>query len=236
VGRPFGRDDASAKRWIKERVATSLCLAPSDGPLFGIVSRLVHQKGMDLVAEVAPEIVGRGGQIAILGIGDPETEDMLGAVVRNHRDHVAMLNGFNEPMAHRIMAASDFYLMPSRFEPCGLSQLHALRYGSLPIAHATGGLIDTIEDGVTGYLFDTFSAESFTGAVERAFETFVDERRLATMRRNAMSRSFDWTGPAGDYLKLYGRLTGKPVLRVARRKPATALSPDLRAASLMSML
>ena len=237
VGRPFGSDDTTAKRWIKERVSTSLCLAPSDGPLFGIVSRLVHQKGMDLVAEVAPEIVSRGGQIAILGIGDPETEEMLGAVVRNHRDHVAMLNGFNEPMAHRIMAASDFYLMPSRFEPCGLSQLHAQRYGSLPVAHATGGLVDTVEDGTTGFLFEGFSAEAFTGAIERAFETFVDERELARMRRAAMSRTFDWSGPALDYIRLYAKLTGKPALRVARSTVAgTALSPDMRAASCMSML
>ena len=108
---------------------------------------------MDLVAEVAPEIVRRGGQIAILGIGDPETEELLHAVVRNHRDHIALLSGFNEPMAHRIMAGSDFYLMPSRFEPCGLSQLHAQRYGSIPVAHATGGLVDTVEDGETGFLF-----------------------------------------------------------------------------------
>jgi starch synthase len=236
IGRAFGPDDPSPKAWVKERVRTSLCLPESEGPLFGIVSRLVHQKGMDLVAEVAPEIVRRGGQIAILGIGDPQTEEMLGDVVRNHRDNVAMLNGFNEPMAHRIMAASDFYLMPSRFEPCGLSQLHALRYGSLPVAHATGGLIDTIEDGETGFLFEEFAADSFIGAIARAFDTFADPAELTRMQRAAMSRSFDWTRPAVDYLRLYCRLTGKPMLRVARRSPATALSPDLRAASIMSML
>jgi starch synthase len=188
------------------------------------------------VAEVASEIVGRGGQIAILGIGDPALEGMLGDAVRNHRDHVAMLNGFNEPMAHRIIAASDFYLMPSRFEPCGLSQIHAQRYGSLPIAHATGGLVDTIEDGETGFLFADFTAESFTEAIERAFETFVDERSLARMRRAAMSRSFDWSAPSVDYVRLYARLTGKPALRVAHRPAAVALSPDLRAASYMSTL
>jgi starch synthase len=147
-----------------------------------------------------------------------------------------MLNGYNGPMARLIMAASDFYLMPSRFEPCGLSQLHAQRYGSLPLAHATGGLADTIEDGETGFLFSGFTADSFIGAIGRAFATYADTQALARMRRAAMSRICDWTGPARDYVRLYARLTGKPALRVARPVPALALSPDRRAASRMSML
>lgn len=234
LGRPFDADDQSAKAVHKERIRESLCLAPSDGPLFGIVSRLVHQKGMDLVAAVAPEIVRRGGQIAILGIGDQDTEEMLRGVVRNHRDDVAMLNGFNEPMAHRIMAASDFYLMPSRFEPCGLSQLHAQRYGSLPIAHATGGLVDTIEDGATGFLFDAFDLDSFTGAIDRAFHVYADSAELSRMRKAAMTRPSDWSEAAADYVKLYARLTGKPALRIARG--TSGLTPDLRAAACMSIL
>lgn len=241
LSRAFDIDDVAGKLAHRDEIRTSLCLAPSDGPLFGIVSRLVHQKGMDLVAEVAPEIVRRGGQIAILGIGDPDTEELLHAVIRNHRDHVAMLNGFNEPMAHRIMAASDFYLMPSRFEPCGLSQLHAQRYGSLPVAHATGGLVDTVEDGDTGFLFDGFTVEGFLGAIERAFGVYGDPAELRRMRRAAMARPVDWDDPATAYVKLFAKLTGKPVLRLARGRqtlpiPASALSPDLRAASVMSIL
>jgi starch synthase len=237
----FDYNDPSGKRTNRDEVRTSLCLAPSDGPLFGIVSRLVHQKGMDLLAEVAPEIVRRGGQIAILGIGDPETEELLHAVVRNHRDHMALLSGFNEPMAHRIVAGSDFYLMPSRFEPCGLSQLHAQRYGSLPVAHATGGLVDTVEDGETGFLFGEFTADSFIGGIDRAFAVYANPTELLRMRRVAMVRPVDWSGPAATYVRLYARLTGKPVLRLARRSqvqaPAvSALSPDLRAASVMSIL
>jgi starch synthase len=237
----FDQNDPAGKVHNRDEVRTSLCLAPSEGPLFGVVSRLVHQKGMDLLAEVAPEIVRRGGQIAVLGIGDPETEELLHAVVRNHRDHIALLSGFNEPMAHRIMAGSDFYLMPSRFEPCGLSQLHAQRYGSLPVAHATGGLVDTVEDGETGFLFGEFTPESFIGAIERAFAVYATQPELIRMRRAAMVRPVSWSEPAGAHVKLYARLTGKPVLRLARRREmqvpaASALSPDLRAASVMSIL
>src|SRR6185312_10848914 len=115
-------------------VRTGLCLRRSDGPLFGIVSRLVHQKGLDLVAEVADGIVEQGGQIAILGLGDPEIEHLLCRTSRRHRDDIGVLVGFNEPMARRIIAGSDFCLMPSRFEPCGLTQMQAQRYGALPVA------------------------------------------------------------------------------------------------------
>jgi starch synthase len=139
------------------------------------------------------------------------------------------------------VAGSDFYLMPSRFEPCGLSQLHAQRYGSLPVAHATGGLVDTVEDGETGFLFGEFTADSFIGGIDRAFAVYANPTELLRMRRVAMVRPVDWSGPAATYVRLYARLTGKPVLRLARRSqvqaPAvSALSPDLRAASVMSIL
>ena len=114
-------------------------MSASEGPLFGVVSRPVHQKGLDIVAEAARDIVREVGQIAILGLGDPNTEHMLSRLARSHRDHIGLLIGYNEPMARRIVAASDFCLMPSRFKPCGLTQMQAQRYGTLPIAHRTGG-------------------------------------------------------------------------------------------------
>jgi starch synthase len=148
-------------------VRIGLCLQHSDGPLFGVVSRLVHQKGLDLIAETARDIVYEGGQIAILGLGDPDTEHMLSRLARSHRDDIGLLIGFNEPMARRIVAASDFCLMPSRFEPCGLTQMQAQRYGTLPIAHRTGGLADTIQDGETGFLFSELSGEGLFAACRR---------------------------------------------------------------------
>ncbi len=220
----FEADDLSGKQSNADVVRTGLCLRPSEGPLFGVVSRLVHQKGLDIVADAACDIVREGGQIAILGLGDPETEHMLSRLARSHRDDIGLLIGFNEPMARRIVAGSDFCLMPSRFEPCGLTQMQAQRYGSLPIAHATGGLADTIDDGATGFLFSDLSGDGLFAACRRAFETFGDADVLAAMRQTAMARDFHWSGAAAEYEQLYRRLLGPYVdgRRAADRAPAPA--------------
>lgn len=207
----FDAENLSGKASDARILRTSLCLAPSQGPLFGIVSRLVAQKGLDLVAETADMIIRGGGQIAILGLGDAATELMLCRLARTHRNDICAMVGFNETMARRIIAASDFCLMPSRFEPCGLTQMQALRYGTLPIAHATGGLADTIEDGVTGFLFPDASAAALRAACQRAFQVFADPPRLAAMRGAAMARRFTWDATAEHYQHLYHRLTGLPV-------------------------
>jgi starch synthase len=215
----FEADNLAGKQSIADLVRTGLCLAPSEGPLFGVVSRLVHQKGLDIVADAARDIVQAGGQIAILGLGDPDTEHMLSRLARSDRDHIALLIGFNEPMARRIVAGSDFCLMPSRFEPCGLTQMQAQRYGSLPIAHATGGLADTIEDGATGFLFSDLSGDGLFGACQLAFEAFDDADVLAGMRQAAMARNFLWSGAAAEYEQLYRRLAG-PMVADAAPQPA----------------
>jgi starch synthase len=195
----FDFDDLNGKQANAEAVRTALCLRSSEGPLFGIVSRLVHQKGLDLVAEAANDIVESGGQIAILGLGDPEIEHMLSRTSRRHRADIGVLIGFNEPMARRIVAGSDFTLMPSRFEPCGLTQMQAHRYGAAAIAHATGGLADTIDDGSTGFLFSTLSSDGLMEACNRAFDAYYDEGQLAECGRAAMARSFSWSGAAAEY-------------------------------------
>jgi starch synthase len=216
----FEADDLSGKQANADLVRTGLCLRHSDGPLFGVVSRLVHQKGLDIVVETAREIVQDGGQIAILGLGDADTEDMLSRLARSHRDNIGLLIGFNEPMARRIVAASDFCLMPSRFEPCGLTQMQAQRYGTLPIAHRTGGLADTILDGETGFLFSELSGDGLFGACRRAFDAYDNPEMLNGMRQAAMARSFLWSGAAAEYELLYARLMD------ARRPPlALAAAP-----------
>src|SRR5207302_10322911 len=122
---------------------------------------------------------------------------------RRFSDSIGVNIGFDERAARRIFAASDFMLMPSRFEPCGLSQMYAQRFGSLPIGHQTGGLAETIEDGKTGFLFRGPSAESFLGGVRRAFDAFRAKDRLDAMRRSAMARSFSWDLSAACYSALY---------------------------------
>jgi starch synthase len=188
------------------------------------------------VADAARDIVREGGQIAILGLGDPETEHMLSRMARSHRDHIALLIGFNEPMVRRIVAGSDFCLMPSRFEPCGLTQMQAQRYGSLPIAHATGGLADTIEDGETGFLFSDLSGDGLFAACRLAFEAYDDADVLAGMRQAAMARDFHWSSAAAAYEQLYRRLAGPTATQVAGqssrpRRQARPVSSALPAAA-----
>jgi starch synthase len=181
-------------------------LAVSQGPLFGLVARLVHQKGVDLVLSAAETIVASGGQIVVMGRGERAIEKELEEAQRRHPRSIRVEIGFDEAEARRIFAGSDFTLMPSRFEPCGLSQMYAQRFGSLPIGMRTGGLADTIVDGKTGFLFQEPSTSSFLGAVCRAFGTFGVKRRLESMRTAAMNVSFGWKQSVDRYLGVYRSL------------------------------
>ena len=143
-----------ASRPTADYVRQQFGLALSRGPIFGLVARLVHQKGIDLVLSAADEIIEAGGQIIVTGSGEPEIEQALVDAHRRRPDAIGVAIGFNDGQARRIFAGSDFTLMPSRFEPCGLSQMYAQKFGSLPIGHQTGGLAETITDGETGFLFD----------------------------------------------------------------------------------
>jgi starch synthase len=200
---PFEVGDWKGKRANADDVRTAFGLALSRGPLFAIVSRLVHQKGVDLVIEATEELVDRGGQLVVTGRGEPRFESAMSALAKRHPGHVGVRIGFDQTEARRMYAGSDFLLMPSRFEPCGLSQMYAQRFGSLPIAHKTGGLADSIQDGVTGFLFGDLSVAGLVGAMRRAFETFGSRRQLNAMRREAMTQSFDWFQSASRYAALY---------------------------------
>ncbi len=156
------------------------------------------------------EIIDSGGQIVVTGSGEPEIEQALVDAHRRRPHAIGVTIGFNDGQARRIFAGSDFTLMPSRFEPCGLSQMYAQRFGSLPIGHQTGGLAETIKDGETGFLFERPSMESFLGGVRRAFSTFVAKDRLDAMRRSAMARSFSWDLSAACYSALYRKTLGPP--------------------------
>jgi starch synthase len=192
LAQPFGAGDWVGKRANADYVRKQLGLAVSRGPIFGLVARLVHQKCIDLVLSAADEIIESGGQIVVTGSGEPALEQALVAAHRSRPDAIGVVIGFNDAQARRIFAGSDFTLMPSRFEPCGLSQMYAQRFGSLPIG-----------------LFSQPSIESFLGGIRRAFSTFVSTDRLDTMRRSAMSRSFSWDLSAACYSALY-RKTVEP--------------------------
>src|SRR3981081_863014 len=203
LAQPFGAGDWLGKQANADYVRKQFGLALSRGPIFGLVARLVHQKGVDLVLSAADEIVEAGGQIIVTGSGEPEIEQALIHAHRRRPDAIGVAIGFNDGQARRIFAGSDFTLVPSRVEPCGLSQMYAQRFGSLPIGHQTGGLAETIMDGETGFLFAQPSTESFLGGIRRAFTTFMAQDRLDSMRRSAMARSFSWGVSAACYNALY---------------------------------
>ena len=208
IASPFDARDLSGKERNADQVRAAFKLAVSRGPLFAVVSRLVHQKGLDLMIGAAETVVRAGGQIAIMGQGEAVVERELGALANRHRGEIALKIGFDETEARCMFAGSDFLLMPSRFEPCGLSQMYAQRFGSLPIARRTGGLADSIEDGLTGFLFRAVSVEGCREAVGRALNVFGNIDIFAAMRRLAMERNFSWSRSAASYQDIYGRAIG----------------------------
>ena len=189
-------------RYLEDRFK----LQKGSGPIFSIVSRLVHQKGIDLSIAITDALVANGGRLVVIGRGEPALECALQALQVRHPGKVGVMIGFNETDGRRIFAGSDFLLMPSRFEPCGLSQLYAQRLGCLPIAHRTGGLIDTIEDGVNGFLFNSFSVADYAAAIQRAMTVYAARDQLRTMRYMAMASPKYWNSSVSPYYEIYSRL------------------------------
>jgi len=180
--------------------------ADAAAPLFGVISRLTHQKGLDWVLQVAEGILHRGGQMAILGSGDKALETAFRQLAHGHPGRVATVIGYDEGLSHRIEAGADIFLMPSRFEPCGLNQMYSLRYGTVPIVHATGGLKDTVEDGVTGFVFHASEAHALWQAVERALYAWGKPKVWRKMMLAGMNQDFSWEKSAREYAALYEQL------------------------------
>ena len=178
----------------------------ADVPVLGFVGRLTHQKGADLVAAAATELLGLPAQIAVLGRGERGIEGALAAVAARYPGRVAVAVEFDEPLAHLIEAGSDVFLMPSRYEPCGLNQMYSQRYGTPPVARATGGLVDTVADGESGFLFERAEASALAAAVRRALAVWREPARWREMQRAGMQRDFSWRAAARQYADLYSRL------------------------------
>ncbi|MCM2130247.1 glycogen synthase GlgA [Larsenimonas rhizosphaerae] len=202
----FATNDWAGKRVNTEHVRRMFRLAVSHGPLFAVVSRLVHQKGLDMTIAAAESIVRAGGQLVVIGCGEPAIEEALRNLEARFPGAIGVYIGFSEREARCIFAGSDFLLMPSRFEPCGLSQMYAQRFGSLPVAHRTGGLADTIEDGVTGFLFNELHQSDFQHAIDRAFRVYGCTELFYAMRRAAMAIYYQWRLSVTPYRRLYHQL------------------------------
>jgi starch synthase len=187
----------------------------ADLPLIGIVSRFTRQKGADLIAEVADRLLSERIRLVALGTGEPEYETLFRQLAARFPDRVAVKIAYDNVLAHKIEAGADMFLMPSRYEPCGLNQIYSLRYGTVPIVRATGGLDDTIEEfdpamGVgTGFKFAAYSGAALLGAVSRALAAFSDRVQWIQLMKNGMGKDFSWQRSAREYRKLYLELAGK---------------------------
>ncbi len=213
--RLYGADDAAAgKRAARDALAAELGLAAGRRPLLGMVSRLAEQKGADLLAAALDEVVDAGFDVVVLGAGERRYEQALRAGQAAHPGRVAAAIRFDERLAHRIYAAADLFLMPSRYEPCGLGQMIAMRYGALPVVTRTGGLADTVTDAGkpdgTGFVLDAMTPAALMSALARARKLLAAPRRLQAMRARAMTRDFSWTASARAYAALYERLLAAP--------------------------
>jgi starch synthase len=181
----------------------------ADVPLIGAISRLTDQKGFDLVVEAAEELAGQELQLVILGSGEPAIQGRLEELARRHPTRFAVRIAYDNTLAHEIEAGSDLYLMPSRFEPCGLNQMYSLRYGTLPIVRAVGGLEDTIVDydPVTrtgnGFKFSEYTSEALLGTLRRALRLYADRAAWDEVSLRAMQQDFSWSRSASHYLELF---------------------------------
>jgi starch synthase len=205
----------AAKRALFELLCPGTPFERFTQPLVGIVSRLVDQKGFDLIAELAPTLPGYGS-FAVLGTGDPLYEKLLRDLAVEYPDRFAVKIGFDESLAHLIEGAADIFLMPSRFEPCGLNQMYSMRYGTVPVVRATGGLVDTVTDyndaaGTgTGFTFRPYTSAALLEAMERARTVFANPSNWKRLQVSGMRQDFSWDRSAREYVKLYESARGRP--------------------------
>ena len=184
----------------------------SDVPLIGFVGRLVWQKGVDLLLDALPKVLAHPAQCVVLGSGEKRLERAFTEAAARFPGKLAVTIGYNEPLAHRIEAGADMFVMPSRYEPCGLNQIYSLRYGTVPVVRRTGGLADTVVDAVhagpdaaTGFSFEEPSALALGGALARALALYAKSDAWRAMAVRGMRADFSWAASAAHYLGLYRR-------------------------------
>lgn len=220
---PFSASKPAGKAVCRDDVLQRTNLPPGPAPVLAMVTRLAEQKGVDLLISALPELLSLDLRLIVLGTGDGAYEAALREWAAKRPDRLAAILTFDDALAHRIMAGADIFLMPSRYEPCGLSQLYAMRYGAVPVAHQTGGLADTIvdytpraaEDGLaTGFLFRPCAVDSLLRAVQLALSIRRDRAAWKRLMTSAMRSDFGWERSAAQYVDAYRRAISQPA-----RKP-----------------
>lgn len=205
-----------AKLENKRALQEQLGMVPQDGDaLIGLIGRFTDQKGFDLVLECATDLLDLPVQLAVLGSGDAKLQEGFQQLARNYPGRVGVHVGYDESMAHQIEAGADLFLMPSRFEPCGLNQMYSQRYGTPPVAHATGGLVDSIvhctpqstaDKTATGFLFAPMTRAALVSAVARAVQAYADKKLWRQLQKTGMAKDFSWDASAQRYVELYQSL------------------------------
>jgi starch synthase len=209
----FSADDLSGKKAAKRALLEAVGFAADEGglrrPVIGLVSRLTDQKGFDLIASAGRDLMGLEVTWVMLGSGEPHYEDFWRALAARHPSRVSATIGFDERLAHFIEAGADLFLMPSRYEPCGLNQLYSLRYGTVPVVRATGGLQDTVKDpdeagdGATGFKFREYAPQGLMGGVQRALGVYQNGTAWTRMQQSGMREDHSWDASAREYVKVY---------------------------------
>ena len=212
---PYDADNLSGKMEAKIALLRHYGLPLDDAtrqrPVVGMVSRMVDQKGFDLIAALADDLTRVDASFVVLGTGEPRYQDLWRRLAAEHPDRIGVRIGFDESLAHRIEAGADIFLMPSRFEPCGLNQMYSMRYGTVPVVHAVGGLADTVRDHTprrarpTGFVFHEYSPAALLEALARALTLFADARKWRAVQVAGMQQDFSWDRSAREYVKIYER-------------------------------
>lgn len=217
---PFRVSTVSRRLANKRALQDRFGLEHSDGPLFGVVSRLTWQKGLDVLADVVDDLVEMGGQLCILGSGVAEIEAALQAAAERHVGQIGLVKGYDESLSHLVQGGGDAILIPSRFEPCGLTQLIGLRYGCVPVVARTGGLADTVIDAneaailagvATGVQFSPVENDVLIEALRRTVALYDDKKLWARIQRRGMKTDVSWDQSAQRYLELYEKLLGRTI-------------------------
>jgi starch synthase len=202
----YSRESLENKRRNKAALQRAFGLTQRASiPIFGMTARLVYQKGLDLILGY-PDYFALDAQFIFLGAGEPRYESALKELSARAPGRIGVELDFTDRLEHRLMAGADMCLMPSQYEPCGLTQMRAQRYGTIPIARKVGGLADTVDDGITGFLFDDYTSEDFMRAAVRALDHYRAEESWKAMMREAMSRDFGWERSEAKYREVYRRV------------------------------
>jgi len=213
IAKQYSEDSLDGKRLCKDDLQRTMGLSiKPDVPLFGVISRLTSQKGIDLIEQIFSALIERDVQFVLLGTGENRYEDFFTNAAAQFPGKVGVRIGFDESLAHQIEAGADIFLMPSLFEPCGLNQMFSLKYGTIPVVRGVGGLKDTVEDcnaersAGTGFVFEAHAAQELWRTIDRALEVFSDKNSWNALQRRAMSMDFSWDRSAGAYSRLYQEL------------------------------